>query len=65
MGNWKAVKLDIDKMPQGETELYDLSRDIAEINNVAKSNPEIVKKMEMIMRQAHKPSEVFPFANEK
>ena len=64
MGNWKAVKLNIDKTPQGETELYDLSTDIGELNNVASANPAIVKKMETIMKQAHTPSEVFPFAYE-
>jgi len=64
MGNWKAVKRDIDKTPQQPTELYDLSVDIGEINNIASSNPEIVKKMEELMKQAHKPSEVFPFAFE-
>ena len=64
MGNWKAVKLNVDATPAGETELYDLSKDIAETNNIAQSNPEIVKKMEELMKQAHKPSEVFPFAFE-
>ena len=64
MGKWKAVKLNIDKIPQGETELYDLSSDIGEDNNVAKSNPAIVKKMEELMKQAHKTSEVFPFVYE-
>ena len=64
MGNWKAVKLNIDKIPQGATELYDLSTDIGETNNMASSNPEIVKRMEEIMKQAHKTSEVFPFAYE-
>ncbi len=64
MGNWKAVKLNVDKTPQGVTELYDLSKDISETNNVAKANPEIVKKMEELMLQAHKPSEVFPFSYE-
>jgi arylsulfatase A len=64
MGNWKAVKLNIDKTPQGFTELYDLSKDISESNNVANANPEIVKRMEEIMKQAHTPSEVFPFAYE-
>jgi arylsulfatase A-like enzyme len=64
MGNWKAVRQNIDKTPQGATELYDLSKDISESNNVADSNPEIVKKMEEIMIQAHKPSEIFPFINE-
>jgi len=64
MGNWKAVKLNIDKTPQGVTELYNLSTDIGETNNIALSNPEIVKKMEEIMKQAHNPSEAFPFTYE-
>ena len=64
MGNWKAVKLNVDKDPEGKTELYDLSKDIGETNNIASSNPLIVKKMEAIMKQAHIPSEVFPFASE-
>jgi arylsulfatase A len=64
MGNWKAVKLDMDLTPQGETELYDLSTDVGEANNLASSNPEMVKKMEELMKQAHKPSEDFPFAYE-
>jgi arylsulfatase A len=64
MGNWKAVKLNIDKIPQGETELYDLATDTGETNNIASSNPEIVKKMEEIMKQAHTQSEVFPFSFE-
>lgn len=64
MGNWKAVKLNIDKTPQGETELYDLSTDIGETRNVASSNPEIVKKMEEIMKQAHSESDIFPFVFE-
>jgi arylsulfatase A len=65
MGNWKAVKLNIDKTPQGETELYDLSTDIGESDNVASSNPDIVKKMEAFMKQAHTPSKDFPFSFEK
>jgi arylsulfatase A-like enzyme len=64
MGNWKAVKLNINKTPQSETELYDLSTDIGEADNLAASNPDIVKKMEEIMKQAHTPSEVFPFSFE-
>ncbi|HUX58304.1 MAG TPA: arylsulfatase [Bacteroidales bacterium] len=64
MGNWKAVRLNIDKTPQGTTELYDLSTDIGETNNVASSNPEVVKKIEEIMKQAHTPSDVFPFIYE-
>jgi arylsulfatase A-like enzyme len=64
MGNWKAIKLNIDKPEKTVTELYDLSLDISETNNVADANPEIVKKMEELMKQAHTPSAVFPFINE-
>jgi len=65
MGNWKAVQRNVDKAPGGETELYDLSTDVGEANNVASSNPEIVSKMEELMKQAHTPSRDFPFASEK
>ena len=65
MGNWKAVRRNVDKTPQGKTELYDLSNDIGETDDVASSHPEIVTRMEEIMKQAHTPSEIFPFAYEK
>jgi arylsulfatase A-like enzyme len=65
MGNWKAVKRNVDKTPQGATELYDLSTDIGETNNVASSNPEIVTRMEELMKEAHTPSKDFQFAFEK
>jgi arylsulfatase A len=65
MGNWKAVKLDVDKIPKGATELYDLSVDIGETNNLAASNKELVQKMENIMKQAHTTSDIFPFSFEK
>ncbi len=63
-GNWKAVKLNVDRDPQGITELYDLSKDISETNNIASSNPEIVNRLEALMKEAHIASEVFPFASE-
>jgi arylsulfatase A len=64
MGKWKAVKLKIDEVPQGNTELYDLSQDPGESKNVALSNPEIARKMELIMVQAHTRSNDFPFVYE-
>jgi len=64
MDNWKAVRLNIDKTPQGNTELYDLSTDPGETTNVETLNPDLVKKMETIMKEAHTPSEIFPFGYE-
>ena len=65
MGDWKAVRLNVNKDPQGAIELYDLSKDEGETTDLSASNPEIVKKMEELMKQAHTPSEVFPFAFEE
>jgi arylsulfatase A len=64
MGDWKAIRLNVDKIPQGAIELYDLSKDEGETTDLSAANPEIVKKMEELMKQAHTPSEVFPFAFE-
>jgi len=64
MDDWKAVRLNVNKMPQGAIELYDLSTDEEETTDLAAKNPEIVRKMEELMKQAHIASEVFPFAYE-
>lgn len=64
MGDWKAVKRDVDRSPQGAFELYNLSIDAGETNDVASLNPEKVKKMEEITKRAHTASDIFPFANE-
>lgn len=64
MGDWKAVKLNINKVPESITELYDLSSDEGETTDLSASHPEIVKKMEELMKEAHVASEVFPFAYE-
>jgi arylsulfatase A len=64
MENWKGVKLNVDKNPDAMMELYDLSKDIGETTDLAPSNPEIVKKIEGIIKQQHIPSKDFPFAFE-
>lgn len=65
MGNWKAVKRDIDRESQGKMELYDLSGDIGETVDLSAQHKEIVKQIESIMTEAHVPSEIFPFSSEK
>ena len=61
MGDWKAVKLNADKGPESTIELYDLAADKGETTDLATSNPELVKKMEQVMNDAHVPSDIFPF----
>lgn len=51
-GDWKAVRLNVKKNPESPIELYDLSSDTGEENNIADKNPEIVKMMEDIMEKA-------------
>jgi arylsulfatase A-like enzyme len=47
-GNWKAVR----NSPKGKIELYNLSKDAAEQNDLAESQPEKVKQAEQLMLQA-------------
>jgi arylsulfatase A-like enzyme len=51
--DWKAVRLNVLKNPNGPVELYDLSEDIGEENNVADQHPAIVADMAAIMKREH------------
>ena len=51
MGDWKAVR-NGKKLP---LELYDLSKDLPESNNLASEHPEIVSKAEEILKREHMP----------
>ncbi len=60
---YKAIRLDVNENPDNPLELYDLSSDLGEENNIAADHPDIVRKMDSLMRASHVPSEVFPFAS--
>jgi len=53
MGKWKAVR---QPMLTGKMEIYDLSIDLGEENDVAAQHPDLVAKMAAIMAEAHVPS---------
>ena len=61
-GDWKAVRLNVGKRPNGPLELYNLANDIGEKNDVASQHPDIVKRMAAIMKSEHTPSEIVTFA---
>ncbi|MBN1806465.1 MAG: arylsulfatase [Sedimentisphaerales bacterium] len=60
MDNWKCVRRNVAENPDGPIELYYLKTDIAEQYNVADRHPQIVAKMEDIMRSARTTSEHWP-----
>ncbi len=57
IGEWKGVRLDVAKNPDGPIELYHLTADIGEERDVADGHPGVVRQMAVIMATAHKPSE--------
>lgn len=56
VGSWKAVR----KGVGGAVELYDLKTDAGETRDVAARHPEIVRRVEEIMRREHVESEDWP-----
>lgn len=53
IGNWKGVKMNVRKNPKGKWELYDLAADNYERNNLAEKYPEIIEKMNAIVKREH------------
>lgn len=59
MGDWKAVR----HGPNQPLELYNLSRDLAENQDVAGQHPQIVEKLEAYLDDARTDSELWPLKN--
>jgi arylsulfatase len=59
-GKWKAVRQQLNSGVI-DTELYDLSKDIAEQSNIAAQFPKVVADLEAIMEQEHSVSSVERF----
>ncbi len=60
IGEWKGVRQNIFR-DSLHTELYNLADDIGETNDLSGAYPDIVKRMEEIMKNARVPSGEFPF----
>ena len=54
--DWKAVRNGVTK----PIEIYDLSKDPGEVNNLAESNKNLVAKAEQIFKDAHRPDPSWP-----
>ena len=59
--NWKLVRYDVLNVDKTTTELYDLSTDLGETNNVAAQHPEVVKELLELLANARTPSDIFTF----
>jgi arylsulfatase len=66
MGNWKGIRTNLNPRPKAkdqkatEIELYDLAADEAEAKNIAAQHPDIVAKLEAIMKEQHVPTKLWP-----
>ncbi len=63
MGEWKAIRQNILRKENPDPlriELYNLTEDIGEANDVAAEHPELVEQFRQIMRETHVSSELFP-----
>jgi arylsulfatase len=59
LGDWKGVRRNLQKGPS-KLELYNLKDDVGEQRDVADKHPEIVQRIETILRTARVPSKQFP-----
>jgi arylsulfatase A len=59
VGDWKAIRQNLSR-GNVEIELYDLTKDVGEKNNVAKGHAEVVAKLDQLMKEQHVKSEKYP-----
>jgi len=52
--DFKAVRLNTRKNPDGPVELYNIKEDLGEQTDIAEKNPELVKELAEIMKQSHR-----------
>ena len=57
MGDWKGIRLKMQKPAETRFELYDSSSDISEASDIADQHPIVVAKIIEIMEREHVPNE--------
>ncbi len=56
LGKWKGVKRNMKTNPDATWEVYDLSVDESEQNNIAAQHPELLPQLDAIVKREHRPS---------
>jgi arylsulfatase A-like enzyme len=60
MGDFKAVRLNVRKDPDGPLELYNLKNDMGEEHNIAAEHPDLIAKIEAYLKTARTDSLKWP-----
>jgi arylsulfatase A-like enzyme len=59
--DWKAVRTNINKNPNGKLELYNLKKDVSEKTDVAEKYPNVINELNQLMKEARTESDHFKF----
>ena len=57
-GNWKAIRFNTHRDPNGPVVLYDLAKDVGETNDLAAEHPEVAARLAQKMQDMHTPTPV-------
>ena len=52
-GDWKGIRLNTQKKPDGPLEIYHLGKDIGEETNLASRQKELTEEFEAVMKREH------------
>jgi arylsulfatase A len=64
-GNWKAIRYGLLENPDAPIQLYDLSSDPGEQNDISDQYPEVIEEMKGLFQEARTESEVFNFSHKQ
>ncbi len=65
LGDWKGIRLNCRKKPDGPIKLYNLKSDIGEKHDVAGEHPAVVARMEQLMKSEHWDSSLWRFGKDR
>ena len=65
LNDWKAIKIRPRKQGKATWQLYDLSKDISESNDIAADHPKILKRMQQFAASSHSPVQKGTYSDRK